>query len=120
MLLDISDRKRRGAEYRAAARARPSGEQYLRRDPCHHAAKPAHGAAAASFCRKIDWRLATLGAECKIDLAIEQRKSAKASARELKVPSPRARPLAAQLNTLSFPTFTTVDPLLDLIKRGGA
>ena len=45
---------------------------------------------------KIDWRLAPLGAECNIDLAIERPKSASASARELKVPSPRTRPLAAQ------------------------
>ena len=45
---------------------------------------------------KIDWRLATLGVECKIDLAIERRKPKSAPARELKVPSPRARPLAAQ------------------------
>jgi PAS domain S-box-containing protein len=45
---------------------------------------------------KIDWRLAPLGVTCKIDLAIERRRSASASARELKVPSPRARPHAAQ------------------------
>ena len=45
---------------------------------------------------KIDWRLATLGVECKIDLAIERRKPASATARELKVPSLRARPLAAE------------------------
>ena len=44
---------------------------------------------------KIDWRLAPLGAECNIDLAIERRKSASGSAQELKVPSSRARPFAA-------------------------
>ena len=44
---------------------------------------------------KIDWRLAPLGVECKIDLAIERRKPESAPARELSSLAPYA-PLAAQ------------------------